>query len=152
MSSLAIMFGFLSWDPERQVHALPGVVADSGSVGFSFDVDNPVVRLAKIVSDLHFPREGESSVEWRERLGINQAIQTAILEDLYATLEGVQVIFELMRRAEKDSLFTAHGISKAAAWRLLRKLATHGKKCLGDIGDPTESAINSFLRNYDFGE
>ena len=57
-----------------------------------------------------------------------------------------------MRMSDKDSLFTAHGLRREAVWRLIRKLARNGNKCLREVGDPDASAVERLMKRYDVAQ
>jgi len=152
MGSLSIIFTLLGAKAEDQLRCLPRLAADSGSKDFSFDRENPVVKLGRIINDLHFQREGESLEMWQNRLGIIKECEAGKIEDLHQTLEGLHVIFHLMTRSSVESLHTKHGINKAATWRLIRKLANDGKQMLNDCEKKSPDAIREFIENYKFDE
>lgn len=150
MSPLSILLSFLRWDPERQISCLSGLAHDNGSPEFTFVTTNPVLRLAKITHDLHFQREGESRAAWRERQGIGKSVDLNLLREVDEALEGLHAVFDLMRCSSKESLLTAHGMRKAAAWRLVRKIARHGEEALALTTKPSETDVLTLLGSSEF--
>lgn len=150
MIPIVVVISFLSWQPDKQIKSLPGLPEYSGSPNFCFDLDNPVVKIAKIVEDLHFPREGETAKMWRERQRADISLTKEVERRFDEIFEGIDVVFDLMRHSSKESLFTAHGIEKAAPWRLVRTLANEAKQCLPNYGDPSEQDVVECLRTYKF--
>src|SRR5690625_1694540 len=54
--------------------------------------------------------------------------------------------------SSKDSLFTEHGMKKAAAWRLVRKLARDAVQIIPMRTEPSKAAVMDFLQDYLFDE
>jgi hypothetical protein len=152
MDPLPMVLAFLSWPSESQLRCFPHLAADSGSRDFSFDRDNPIVKLARIVDDLHFAREGEPPEMRRNRLGIKRNLKPEKDKNIAEILEGLHVVFYLMRSASVDNLFTKHGVKGAATWRFIRNLARDGKQCFERVDEPLPESVREFVENYRFNE
>lgn len=150
MKPIPVLLPFLGWEFERQARCLIGLAPDTGSPEFTFDSSNPVVRIARIVDDLHFQREGEPIRAWRERQGIEGRFDPNSFAEFADALEGLHVVFELMRSSSKESLLTAHAMKSGAPWRLIRRIARQGQRALGLPGDILETDVVALLASYEW--
>jgi len=147
--ALEVVFTFLKWDADTQIRCFPDTPQSAADPNFTFDADNPLVRVAKVIHDLNFPREGEPEEELNIRRGVNDLNAPASMQVVEFTLQSLHTLFDLMWRSNQDVLFTKEGLKEAFVWCLIRKAATEGSSVLSKDSEYQIEKVREFILNYD---